>query len=126
MDEAGVSLLKNTVEQSFTEKLRSLLIFGSNSRRYKDIFDMYYLKDKADEKKIRDAIQLLIFDDIDMRENDYESIVKRVEKTFNDKQYLRRVSESRQRWMDEDIDVISCGILEWLESLERLSFEQIL
>ena len=45
MDEAGASLLKNTVEQSFTEKLRSLLIFGSNSRRYKDIFDMYYLKD---------------------------------------------------------------------------------
>ena len=29
MDEAGASLLKNTVEQSFAEKLRSLLIFGS-------------------------------------------------------------------------------------------------
>lgn len=47
----GISegLLKNTVEQSFTEKFRSLLIFGPNSRRYKDFFDMYYLKDIVDK-----------------------------------------------------------------------------
>ena len=108
MDEAGASLLKNTVEQSFTEKLRSLLIFGSNSRRYKDIFDMYYLKDIVDDKKLRDAVQLLIFNDAGMRESDYESIVKRIENTFKDKQYLRRVSGSRQRWIDEDIQV-DCG-----------------
>ena len=117
MDEAGASLLKNTVEQSFTEKLRSLLIFGSNSRRYKDIFDMYYLKDIVDEKKIHDAIQLLIFDDEGMRENDYESIVKRVENTFKDKQYLRRVSGSRQRWIDEDIEVIVQEIHDWISQL---------
>lgn len=117
MDEAGASLLKNTVEQSFTEKLRSLLIFGSNSRRYKDIFDMYYLKDIVDGKNLRDAIQLLIFDDEGMRENDYESIVKRVENTFKDKQYLCRVSGSRQRWIDEDIEVIADGILEWIKKL---------
>ena len=117
MDEAGASLLKNTVEQSFTEKLRSLLIFGSNSRRYKDIFDMYYLKDIVDEKKIHDAIQLLIFDDEGMRENDYESIVNRVENTFKDKQYLRRVSGSRQRWIDEDIQVIANGIVDWMKRL---------
>ena len=117
MDEAGASLLKNTVEQSFTEKLRSLLIFGSNSRRYKDIFDMYYLKDIVDDKKIRDAMQLLIFDDEGMRENDYESIVKRVENTFKDKQYLRRVSGSRQRWIDEDIQVIVDEIIDWINKL---------
>lgn len=117
MDDVGASLLKNTVEQSFAEKLRSLLIFGSNSRRYKDIFDMYYLKDIVDDKKIRDAIQLLIFDDEGMRENDYESIVKRIENTFKDKQFLRRVSESRQRWIDEDIEVVADGILEWVKSL---------
>lgn len=117
MDEAGASLLKNTVEQSFTEKLRSLLIFGSNSRRYKDIFDMYYLKDIVDDKKMRDAIQFLIFDDEGMRENDYESIVKRIENTFKDKQYLRRVSGSRQRWIDEDIEIIADGIIDWIKNL---------
>lgn len=117
MDEAGASLLKNTVEQSFAEKLRSLLIFGSNSRRYKDIFDMYYLKNIVDDVKIREVIQLLIFDDASMRENDYASIVERIERTFKDKQYLRRVSGSRQRWIDEDIEVITDGILKWIKRL---------
>lgn len=117
MDDAGASLLKNTVEQSFVEKLRSLLIFGSNSRRYKDIFDIYYLKDIVDDKKTRDAIQLLIFDDVSMRENDYKSIIKRLEDTFKDRQYLRRVSSSRQRWIDEDIEVITSGIANWIRKL---------
>ena len=117
MDEAGASLLKNTVEQSFVEKLRALLIFGSNSRRHKDIFDMYYLKDIVDDKKIRDAIQLLIFDDEAMRENDYESIITRLENAFTDKQYLQRVSGSRQRWIDEDIEVIADGIIDWIKNL---------
>ena len=78
---------------------------------------MYYLKDIVDGKNLRDAIQLLIFDDEGMRENDYESIVKRVENTFKDKQYLCRVSGSRQRWIDEDIEVIADGILEWIKKL---------
>ena len=36
----------NSKEQMFTEKLRSLLKFGPNSTRYKDIFDMVYLSGK--------------------------------------------------------------------------------
>ncbi len=70
----------------------SLLIFGSNSRRYKDIFDMYYLKDIVDDKKLRDAIKLLIFDDEGMRENNYESIVKRIENAMKE---LKRVNDQR-------------------------------
>ena len=41
--ETNASLLINSKEQMFTEKLRSLLKFGSFSTRYKDIFDIYYL-----------------------------------------------------------------------------------
>ena len=46
MDDEGASLLKNSKEQAVVEKLRALLIFGVNNRRYKDIYDMYYLKDE--------------------------------------------------------------------------------
>ena len=67
MDENGASLLKNTVEQSFAEKLRSLLIFGSNSRRYKDIYDMYYLRTVAIRNKLVDLISHYIFSDSGMR-----------------------------------------------------------
>ena len=41
----GASLLINSDEQMLAEKLRSLLKFGSFSTRYKDVYDIYYLKD---------------------------------------------------------------------------------
>ncbi len=41
-DDEGASLLINTREQMFAEKLRSLLKFGTFSTRYKDVYDMYY------------------------------------------------------------------------------------
>lgn len=117
MSEEGASLLKNTVEQSFAEKLRSLLIFGSNSRRYKDIYDLYYLKNVVDLRMLRDAIQIVIFDDEGMRENDFSDIVRRVTATFSDEHYLAHVSSSRQRWLNEDINVIADGITDFVRLL---------
>ena len=118
MDDEGASLLKNTVEQSFTEKLRSLLVFGPNSRRYKDVYDMYYLKGVADKEKLNAAIKILIIDDPGMRETSVDDIIIRISSTFNNEQYLSRVSSSRQRWIDEDIHTITNGITEYLNSLK--------
>lgn len=44
MDDEGASLLINSCEQIFAEKLRSLLRFGPLSTRYKDIFDFCCLR----------------------------------------------------------------------------------
>lgn len=117
MDDEGASLLKNSREQSVTEKLRALLIFGVNDKRYKDIYDIYYLKDYVDSEKILQYIKLLIFDDVMMRENSMEDIVRRVENSFKDKSYLKRISTSRQRWMDEKIEVITTGIIDFFKEL---------
>ena len=51
-DDAGASLLINSDEQMLAEKLRSLLKFGPLSTRFKDVYDIYYLKDKVDRIKI--------------------------------------------------------------------------
>lgn len=45
--EDGASLLMNSREQIIAEKIKSLLRFGIRSTRYKDIFDIYYLKESA-------------------------------------------------------------------------------
>lgn len=111
MDEEGASLLKNSKEQSLVEKLRALLIFGVNNRRYKDIYDMYYLKDCINVEKLSQYIDLLIFKDELMRENTMEDIVKRVENTFKDKNFMKRISTSRQKWIDEDIKIIADEII---------------
>ncbi len=117
MDDEGATLLKNTVEQSFVEKLRSLLKFGNNSRRYKDIFDMFYLKDVISREKVLEIVDILILQDEGMFENSVNDIVRRVSRTFKDDQYIRRVSGSRQRWLDNDIHEITDGIVAYLDSL---------
>ena len=111
------TLFKNTVEQSFVEKLRSLLKFGANSRRYRDLFDMFYIKDVASPEKMKDLIKILIFDDPEMYESNQADILKRVKNAFSDEKYLKRVSESRQRWIDTDIHEIADGIVEYLQNL---------
>lgn len=117
MDEDGASLLKNSREQTVVEKLRALLIFGSNDRRYKDIYDIYYLKDHIDSEKLHRYIDLLIYKDNQMRENKMVDIIRRLERIFKDKNFLKRVSSSRQRWIDEDIMIISDGILKYFKCL---------
>ena len=119
MDEEGACLLKNTAEQSFVEKLRSLLIFGVNSRRYKDIYDMFYLKEMVLDEKLRKVVDVLVFKDSGMRENSMDDICRRISAVFKDKQYLSRVSSSRQRWLDGDIHDITDGILNYLERLKK-------
>ena len=117
MDDEGATLLKNTYEQSFIEKLRSLLKFGANSRRYKDIFDMYYLRTVVSENKMKELMDILIFSDIGMFENSVDDILRRLKRIFKDEQYLKRVSESRQRWMDNEIHEIVNGIVEYIQNL---------
>lgn len=117
MDDEGASLLKNSIEQSFVEKLRSLLIFGQNSRRYKDIYDMYYGTKVTDSSKLKPIIEELIFNDAAIHENEYEDIVRRVTAAFDDSEYLKRISSSRQRWMDESIEDITQGIISFLTDL---------
>ena len=47
-DEASASVLINSKVQMITEKLKSILRFGTRSTRYKDIFDICYLADMVD------------------------------------------------------------------------------
>ncbi len=119
MDEKGASLLKNSKEQSVAEKLRALLIFGSNDKRYKDVYDMYYLMNSIDVEKLKYNIKVLILDDEKMRENTMEDIVRRVEFALKDKTYLEQLALSRQKWIDEDVEYIATEIVEFLKKTCR-------
>lgn len=46
-----------------------------------------------------------------------DDIINRLHQTFKDEQYLRRVSASRQRWIDNDIHEIAEGIVTYLQNL---------
>ena len=68
LDDVGASLLINSKEQIFAEKLRSLLKFGPLSTRYKDIFDLCYLTDHVEKKRLQGCLDTYIFNDSGMFE----------------------------------------------------------
>lgn len=117
-DDEGASLLINSNEQMFTEKLRSLLRFGPVSTRYKDIFDMFYLCQKIDKSKLEVCLDSYIFKDEGMRENSILDIRRRVNLAFSDKFYKRNLSETDKKWIDEPIDIILETIVNFLKGLE--------
>ena len=69
-----VSLLINSRHQMITEKLKSLVRFGSRSTRYKDVFDIYYLKEEVDVNKLRGCIEKYIFADNTLKKRDVKSL----------------------------------------------------
>ena len=116
-DDAGASLLINSDEQMLAEKLRSLLKFGPLSTRFKDVYDIYYLKDNVDEIKLWQALDTYIFHDDTMREKEGQDIVKRLQFTFSDKEYIRSLDKSDKRWIDDEIDVITEEILKFASKI---------
>ncbi len=118
-DDEGASLLINTKEQMFAEKLRSLLKFGTFSTRYKDVYDMYYQCGKMDKQKLIACLHTFIFDDSGMRENDMSDILNRLKFVFRDNIYKNRVDKSDKRWLDIGIDEVFDRILEYLNYLKE-------
>ncbi len=117
LDDMGASLLINSKEQMLTEKLRSILKFGSLSTRYKDIFDIYYLFSLVEPEKLSHCFDTLIFSDPGMRENNIADIIRRVENTFSNKRYLDRLKFSRKNWTGyKESDVLQ-GILHRLKDM---------
>ena len=116
-DDEGASLLINSDEQILAEKLRSLLKFGPFSTRYKDVYDMYYLKDFVNREKLMVALDTYIFNDAMMKENTGNDIVRRLKVAFSDKGYIHRLDTSDKRWIDEEIDVVTESLLEFVSNI---------
>lgn len=115
--DGSATLLINSKEQMFTEKLRSLLKFGPNSTRYKDVFDMYYLMDKVDTRKLLQCLNTFVISDPGMKENDTEAVVRRITRTFSSENYIDKLAASKKNWIDEAIPTITKRLVEFLKSL---------
>ncbi len=117
----GISLLINSPEQIFTEKLKSLLKLGFRSTRYKDLFDFYYLIDnnKLDENKLLKTFKIIIFDDETMREETIGNIISRLESIFNSKIYRSNLSNPKVNWLNISIDDAITKVLDYIYELEK-------
>ena len=116
----SVTLLINSKEQIFTEKLKSLLKFGFVSTRYKDIFDFYYLINNEDlnKDKLLKCFDTFIFSDETMKENNLEDIFKRLNRILHNKNYLRNLNTAKNNWLELPIEDVTKSVLDYFEVLK--------
>lgn len=113
----GVKLLANSKEQIFVEKLKSMLKLGAFSGRYKDVFDMYFLKDKLSKRTLKAYMKMYIFDDKKMRERDGDAVVSRLKAVLAQKSYAAGLRNKKFAWIDTDPSVVVSGLVNFLELL---------
>ncbi len=119
MDDDGASLLINSCEQIFAEKLRSLLRFGPFSTRYKDIFDLCYLKDFVEKKRLAECIRSYIIDEPSLRETNMNDVRRRVSVTLGNPRFKSNVERSGDRnWLQMDVNDAFELIQGFIESIE--------
>lgn len=116
----NVTLLINSKEQIFTEKLKSLLKFGFVSTRYKDIFDFYYLinNENLDKEKLLKCFNILIFKDESMKENSINDIFKRINRILHNRNYLRSLNTAKNNWLELPIDDVVENVLRFFETMQ--------
>ena len=117
-----VNLLINTVEQIFTEKLKSILKIGIKSTRYKDIFDFYYLINNTNINKLKllYCINTLIFNDENMKENNIDTIVNKLNSIYNSKRYKSYLDNPKVNWINEDIDKVIKVVINYIFNLSKV------
>ena len=118
----NISLLINSKEQIFVEKLKSLLKFGVRSTRYKDIFDFYYLinYEKLDTKKLLKYIDILIFKDYLMEEKTVDDIINRIALVLNNRRYSNMLSLADNNWLEIPKDKVIKSVLNYFENLKNV------
>ena len=118
----SVSLLINSNEQIIVEKLKSLLKFGITSTRFKDIFDFYYLinNQEVDRKKLLNYIELLIYKDETIKQNNYDELMKRLTSVLNSKQYKSRLNHANSNWLEIPVDKVIKNVLKYFNSLKDI------
>ena len=117
--EDAVSLLINSPAQMITEKLKSLLRFGTRSTRYRDVFDICYLSERADKEKLLYCMEKYIFEDKTLSVNNMTDVTLRLQQVFGSKSFVQNVSRSRRNWLDVSAEKAIASDLEFFRSLSE-------
>ena len=91
---------------------------GAASTRFKDVFDVYYLlcREGVDENALDQAMQLLVYDAGDMRENSSQDVYARLSRVLNDRRFRKNLANARNNWLGANIDKVVSGILRYFEA----------
>ena len=116
-----MTLLINTKEQIFVEKLLSMLKHGIRTTRYKDIYDFYYLitEGNMDKEWLIKLINIYCINS-DLKISTTSEITYELIKIFKNANFLENVQNSRYNWIGEKTDIVLDTILDYVKQLEPL------
>ena len=108
----------NTKEQIFVEKLKSLLLHGIKSTRYKDVFDIYYfiIDMKMSRTQIKYLTEQYIFNEL-ANINNYIQISEELILIFNNNIFNKMLYDSRYNWLNEEVEIVIKSIIEYINSI---------
>ena len=116
--EDAVSLLINSPAQMITEKLKSMIRFGTRNTRNKDVFDICYLSERVKMEQLRDCIQKYIFDDDTLRNvSSITDVINRIDRMFSNPGYLNELNRSGKNWLDISTDDVLKKDLDFMRSI---------
>lgn len=116
--EETVSLLINSPAQMITEKLKSMLRFGTRNTRYKDVFDICYLSEHVNTELLKECIQKNIIKDVTLRSvSTMEDIVRRLERMFVTSEYIDEINKSGKNWLDISTEEATEKVLSLIRSI---------
>lgn len=118
----SMSLLINTKEQIFVEKLTSMLKHSIRTTRYKDVYDFYYLitEGNMDKTLLIELINLYCINE-DSRLKSIQDVGNELEKIFSNQNFLQNVSSSRYNWLEEETNKVLDEILIFIKDLEPIT-----
>ena len=118
-----VSLLANSKEQIFVEKLKSLLKFRVASTRYKDIFDFYFLINQTDfdKNKCLQYINKLIFEDKSFTINNIDQIYEVLNNTLNNHEFQNMLNQAKNNWLELPVNKVTNSLLDFINSLSLIN-----
>ena len=118
MDDDGASLLMNSREQIFTEKLKSLLKLGVFTTRFKDIPDLCYLSEHVEMDRLRKCMDTYILEDDAMRENTMAQVINRIRKVLFSRRFRTNFEgEEAANWLGWNADREFNMLVDFLEKL---------
>lgn len=119
IDNETMVLLANSKEQIFVEKIIPVVKFGNLSTRYKDYFDLYWLikNGNLNNEKIKAILSDKIFDCDINGVTDMGKLVMLVKNVLSDKNYLMKINERKNNWLDIPSNELSNKIVSFLENL---------
>ena len=91
---------------------------------FKDIFDFYYLinNENLDKDKLIKYIDILIFQDENMREHTIDDISKRLTNILNNNRFQSRINTANNNWLEVPIKDVIDNVLDYFDSLMNVVY----